>query len=99
MPRWNCLGTSGWSTYEDEVRSAWLAGSSEVRDDRDVAFSFSFLGEAGLLGIVELFHWAACDGRVTVAVTVLAFWACRATLNRFGLLELCASWLVVEVNV
>jgi hypothetical protein len=52
------LGTSGWSTYEGELRSAWAASSSELRDESecDAGFSFSFLGEAGLLGIVELFH-------------------------------------------
>jgi hypothetical protein len=62
-----------------------------MRDDSDV--DFSFFGEAWFVGMAELFHWAAWDGRVTVAVTVLVHCACKATLYRFGLLALCASWV------
>ncbi len=82
------MGTSGWSTNE----SPW-ADSSDARDDSDVDFSLSFLGEAGLLGAAELFHCAAWEGRVTVVETVLALCDCRATLIRFGLAALWASWL------
>ncbi len=71
--------------------SLW-ADSSDAREDSDVDFSLSFRGEAGLLGAAELFHCAACEGRVTVVETVLALCDCRATLIRFGRAA-WASWL------
>jgi hypothetical protein len=81
------------------VRSV-CAVSSEGRADGGADLSFSFLGEAGLLGRAELFHWAACEGRVTVAVTVLVlvFCDCSATLTRFGRAALWESWLVEEMG-
>src|SRR3569833_383725 len=63
MPRWNCLGI--------EAISSSTASSSELRDDDDDDDVFSFFpGEGGLLDTADCFHWAACDGSVTVVVTV-----------------------------
>ena len=56
--------------------------------------SLDLVGDAGglaALGRLEDFHCAACEGSVTVVVTVFAFCDCRATLKRFGLLVLCES--------
>jgi len=58
--------------------------------------SLDLTGDAG--GLAD-FHCAACEGRVTVVVTVFAFCDCRATLKRFGLLVLWESWVVVAVAV
>ena len=66
------------------------AASSEEREDSDA--DFSFLGEAGFVGGTVPFLCAACEGRLTVAVTVLACCACSATLRSVGLAVLWASW-------
>lgn len=69
---------------DEDERCSLCVVSSELRVEGCGA-GLSFFGEGGLLGAAALFHCAACEGSVTVAVTgVFVFWDCRATLKRFG---------------
>lgn len=94
----------GWSINVTDLRSVWttVSSSDEVFDAAAAAAAAAdddddVVGRAFLVGEVGGFLWA-CEGRVSVALTVFALWACRATLYRFGLLELCVACVVVVVT-
>jgi hypothetical protein len=70
----------GWSSKVTDFRSAACASSSD--EDRDAAVAEDAVGRGFLVGEGGWtpFLWAACEGRVRVALTALALCVCRATL-------------------